>query len=124
MKKYLFVFLLCIVGSLLFAVNGGVEISTTTVDCGDANKAAEEFDHSSQARLWVSVPSGTRTDDLSYNIHDQGKVVVNPTNFRVSACGDGYFFGDVALPDARGSVTLVVEHGDGTKVGSTTFLLR
>jgi hypothetical protein len=124
MKKYLFAFLLCIVTAPVFAVNGGVQTSLTTIDCGDANKEVNEFDHGSQVRVWVAVPSGTRTDDLSYHVSDQGKVLVNPANLRVTACGDGYFFGDIVLPDAKGSVTLVVEHGDGVKVGSDTFQLR
>jgi hypothetical protein len=124
MKKYIIVLLFCIISAPVFAVNGGVQISAVTVDCADTNKDADVFDRASQARLWISVPSGAQTDDLSFTITDQGKTIVNPTNLKVAACGDGYFFGDIALPNSGGTMTIVVEHGDGTKVGSDSFRLR
>ena len=124
MKKFILVLILCIFSVPLFAVNGGVQVSAITVDCGDANKKADVFDHGSQARIWISVPSGAQTDDLSYTITDKDKTIGNPTNFKTTSCGDGYFFGDITLPDHKGEVTIVVQHGDGKKVGSDTLQLK
>jgi hypothetical protein len=124
MKKFIFVLLLCIFSVPVFAVNGGVQASSITVDCKNANKKADVFDHGSQARLWISVPSGDQSDDLTFSITDQEKVLVNPTNLKTTSCGDGYSFSDITLPDRKGAVTIVVEHADGTKVGSDTLQLR
>ena len=124
MKKYLFVLLLCIFSVPVFAVNGGVQVSAVSVDCSNAQKEADVLDHGSAARLWISVPSGDKSDDLTFRITDQEKTIVNPTNFRTTGCGDGYFFGDITLPDYRGAITILVEHADGTKVGTDTLRLK
>jgi hypothetical protein len=127
MKARIFmgVLLLMLIASVpLMAGKGGVEVSAVTVDCGDEKKEANVLTSGGAARIWINVPAGTDTDDISYAITDKGKPIVNPTTFTVKGCGDGYFFGDITLPAMQGTVTLSVEHSDATIVGSDSFQLE
>ena len=107
-----------------FAGNSGVQVSPVTVDCGDERKESDVLESASPARIWINVPAGTDTDGLTFEIADQAARVVNPTTFTVTACGDGFFYGDITLPAAQGSVTLIVLDGEGAKVGSDSFRLE
>ena len=124
-RIFMSVLLLMLIAAVpLMAGKGGVKVSAITVDCGDAKKETNVLTSGGSARIWINLPAGTNTDDISYTISDKGKPIVNLTTFTVTGCGDGYFFGDITLPAAQGSVTLTVEHGDGTNVGSDSFRLQ
>ncbi len=116
--------LLSIVCVPAMAGKGGVETSTPAVDCGDANKEINALESGGAARIWINVPAGTKTDGLTYSISNKDKPITNPATFTVTACGDGYFYGDITLPDAKGSVTLSVKDADGANVGSDNFRLK
>ncbi|MCI0413409.1 hypothetical protein L0222_11510 [bacterium] len=116
--------LILIAAAPLIAGKGGIKVSTVTVDCGDAKKETNILTSGGSARIWINVPAGNDTDNISYTISDKGKPIVNLTTFTVTGCGDGYFFGDITLPATQGTVTLSVECGDGTNVGSDSFQLE
>ena len=123
-RVILSVLLLVVLAAPLMAGKGGVKVSAVTVDCGDPKKETNELTSGGAARIWINVPAGNNTDDISYTISDKGKPVVNLTSFTVTACGDGFFYGDITLPAVQGSVTLSVENSDGTNVGSDSFRLQ
>lgn len=125
MKKLVWIALVfCLISAPAIAGKGGVQVSTVTVDCGDEAKESNILESAGPARIWLNVPAGTNTDGLTFEITDQGKPVANPTTFVVTACGDGWFYGDITLPAGKGSVTLSVEDRDGANVGSDTFQLE
>jgi hypothetical protein len=117
-------FILFLMCAPAMAGKGGIQVSPTTVDCGDNQKEAEILDSASPARIWVNLPAGTDTDGLTFEITDQANPVTNPTTFTVTACGDGWFYGDISLPEGEGTVTLSVTDQDGAAVGSDSFRLR
>ena len=117
-------FILFLMSGFAISGKGGIQVSLVTADCGDSDKDAEVLESASPARIWVNVPAGTNTDGLSYEISDQAKPITNPTTFTVTACGDGWFYGDITLPTAEGSVTLSVVDKDGASIGSDNFRLR
>jgi hypothetical protein len=123
-QNFAFLFILLLLCGPAIAGNGGIQVSPVTVDCGDSNKEAEVLDSASPARIWVNVPAGTDTDGLTFEISDQANPVTNPTTFAVTACGDGWFYGDITLPAGDGTVTLSVVDKDGASVGSDSFRLR
>jgi hypothetical protein len=123
-QKFAFLFLIVLLWAPIFAGNGGIQVSAVTVDCGDNNKEVEVLDSASPARIWVNVPAGTDTDGLTFEISDQASPITNPTTFTVTACGDGWFYGDITLPAGNGTVTLSVVDKDGASVGSDSFRLR
>ena len=118
-----FVFIFVLLCAFATAGDGGVQVSAVTVDCGDSDKEAAALDSGSPARIWINVPAGTGTDGLTFEISDQAKPVTNPTTLTVTACGDGWFYGDITLPAAEGSVTLSVVDKDGASIGSDSFRL-
>jgi hypothetical protein len=108
----------------VMAGKGGVKVSAATVDCGDAKKESNVLTSGGTARIWINVPAGTDTDDISYAVTNKGTPIVNLTTFTVTGCGDGYFFGDINLPATKGTVTLSVERSDATVLGSDSFQLE
>ena len=127
MKRKTFAMMLPVLFLVVFSVysgNGGVQVSAVTVDCGDSNKEANILESGGSARIWLNVPAGTNTDGISYTITDNAKPVVNATTFSVTACGDGYFYGDVTLPKIEGSFTLNVLQSDGASMGSDSFRVQ
>ena len=123
--KFWFVFIVFVMMlHPLMAGEGGVQVGPVTADCAAALKEADVLPSGGSARIWLNVPAGKNTDGLSYTITDEGKPLVNPTNFTVTSCGDGYFYGDITLPAGNGSVTLSVIQADGANVGNDTFRLQ
>jgi hypothetical protein len=94
------------------------------VDCGDAKKETNVLTSGGPARVWINVPAGANLDGITYSINDQGRPIVNPTTLTVTACGDGFFFGDITLPAAQGSVTLTVNDNEDSIIGADSFRLR
>jgi hypothetical protein len=124
-RIFISVLLLILIAALpVMAGKGGVKVSATTLDCGDAKKESNVLTSGGPARIWINVPAGTDTDDISYTITNKGTPIVNLTTFTVTGCGDGFFFGDITLPATQGTVTLSVEHSDATIVGSDSFQLE
>ena len=117
-------FILFLMAGSAISGDGGIQVSAVTADCGDSDKEAEILDSASAARIWINVPASTNTDGLTFEISDQAKPVTNPTTFTVTSCGDGWFYGDITLPAAEGSVTLSVVDKDGANIGSDSFRLR
>lgn len=116
--------LMAIAAVPVLAGKGGVKVSTTTVDCGDAKKETNVLTSGGSGRIWINVPSGANTDGLTYSINDKGKPVVNPTTLTVTGCGDGYFFGDITLPAVQGTFTLTAENSDSSNIGADSFRLK
>ena len=124
-RTMIWIFLLLLfAASFASAGKGGIQVSAITVDCGDEDKEGDVLESGAGARIWINVPAGTNTDGISYTITDQSNPVVNATNLTVTACGDGYFYGDITLPAAEGTFTLTVTQADGTNLGSDTFQLK
>ena len=124
-RIFISVLLLLLIAAIpVLAGKGGVKVSATTVDCGDAKKETNVLTSGGSARVWINVPAGADLDDITYAINDQGKPIVNPTTLTVTGCGDGYFFGDITLPTAQGNVTLTVNDKEDSNIGADSFRLK
>jgi len=127
MKAHIFIsvlLLLLIAAVPVMAGEGGVKVSTVTVDCGDAKKETNVLTSGGAGRVWINVPAGANIDGITYSINDKGKPIVNPTTLTVTGCGDGYFFGDITLPAVQGSVTLTVQDNEDSNIGADSFRLK
>jgi hypothetical protein len=108
----------------LYAAEGEVTLSSTDVECIDAEKERNVLASGGTGRIWVNVPAAKTTVGLQYVMEEEGNVIVNPTTFSLDGCGDGYHFADITLPAVQGSITIHVKDSEGNKIGSDTFILE